>query len=201
MTTTRSCRSPRCGGSTSALSETAETVESTCLVGLQWPRVAFTAPATGRLVVAVDDSTDATVAYQVTRTTEFEVFAVVFVLAVVAGAIGARILWACVKERNIPPQWAFKDGWASSLTGLTSVAAGLFALGGVLAEYAPQYSTAGALAANLVVLVLVGMAPVAFAALAGPGSTQPALRRAFAAAGGSPSPLQSARPALWHSSS
>ena len=164
-------------GDTEVLTATPEPIDgsSTCHVALDWPEIDFSEPASGRLVVSVGDLDDATVAYQVKRTSSFSVFARIAGLAVGVGVIGWVVLLGCVGERRIPEEWSFKDGWASSLTGLTAVAAGLFALSGVLLEYAPQYSTAGALAANLVVLVLVGAAPVTFSALVKPHRTpQPA---------------------------
>jgi hypothetical protein len=165
------------------LTETPEAVESTCRVKLEWPRVAFTEPATGHLVVAVAGLDDATVPYQVTRTTNFIVFTSILLISIAVGSLGVVILWSWVKDAKIPVKWEFKNHWAASLTGLSAVAAGLLALGGVLTEYAPQYSTAGVLAANLVVLVLVGAAPMVFAAFAKAQSSQDSRRRGFVAAG------------------
>jgi hypothetical protein len=171
------------GESHVAVETSSESVGSSCLVTLEWASTALTAPAAGHLVLGVEGLDDAVVGYHVTRTTAFDAFAVILALALVVGVVGALILRGRVQAQNIPADWSFKDAWATSLTGLTAVAAGLFALTGVLDEYAPQYSTAGALAANLVVLVLVGMAPVAFAAARTAGG-QPALRRGFVVAGG-----------------
>jgi hypothetical protein len=171
------------GESAVELTARTEDVASTCLVTLDWNGVALTAPAAGHLVVAEAGLDDAAVAYAITRTTGFSAFLAILLLSLAYGVIGARLIRGRVKELEVPSNWSFKDGWASSLTGLTAVAAGLLTLGGVLTEYAPQYSTAGVLAANLVVLVLVGVAPLVFTALGGTSSEPADRRRGLVAAG------------------
>jgi hypothetical protein len=158
-------------------------VESTCLLMLTWPDVELTDPAAGRLVVAVSGLDDATVAYDITRTSAFDVFATIGAVALLMGIVGGLLLRVGVGDQNVPATWTFKEGWASSLTAITAGTAALFGLTGVLDEYAPQYSLAGALAANLIVAVLVLLAPVVFSAFGGKSMQQRRKRRGFVASG------------------
>jgi hypothetical protein len=164
------------------IAATPEPVESTCLVTLVWDTVAFSAPVTGHLVVAVDGLDDATVGYSIERTSGFIVFLAVGAVAAAYGAAGARSLRQAITGKSVPSTWSFKDSWIASLTGLTTAAAGLYALTGVLDEYTPQYSLGGVLAANFVVGILVLLAPVAFAAVRG-DTTEEQRCRGFVVAG------------------
>lgn len=135
------------------------------------------AAAAGLLVVDDEAHVPAAVAVAVERTSSFEVFGLLAVVGIVAGAVGAVGGHRGAAGRQVPEEWKLDDAYVTTLTAVAAAAIPLLAATDVLATYAPQYSTAGVLALGVCVAVLLALAPLTFVTLG-------ASPRAFALASG-----------------